>query len=245
MEKEALEEKTGFLMNKIGLNCKTCDANCCKINSYYYKNLNVIIDEETEARLLKKELETGTNFIDYMEFDVKNFTKKHTGGEEFYVVEKVRFDSNEESGFVGLKEDYPLKTENGILKIPKMNINELKNREYSTCIALNTKTNLCTIHNEKPLFCRLFPYYLTPEVRPTMYNGKSFTGRFQIELTPCNEYLAENFKNLTEYEKKNLIKIVHQILEDKKDFLARLTAFYELNQKIINNFPGSERLKFL
>ncbi|MEM2121217.1 MAG: YkgJ family cysteine cluster protein [Candidatus Woesearchaeota archaeon] len=244
-----LNENLDFLMKKIGLNCKICDANCCKILTSDSKNLNIILDEEDEAHLLRKQIELeeklrkDMTLINYLSFDVKNYVNKNGD----YIVKKINFDFSNDSNIIGLRNDYPLRTENGILRIPIMNFKELDEKGYlrvSACSALNTENKECTIHDINPLFCKLFPYYLEPYSREGMYGSKYFLGYFLIKVTPCDEkgIIYDRVKRLKDEERNELRIKIHEILENRENFIARLTAFYELNSQLISNFDFSERI---
>ncbi|MGB9748441.1 MAG: YkgJ family cysteine cluster protein [Candidatus Woesearchaeota archaeon] len=244
MEEKKLNEDLKFLMEKIGLNCKFCDAHCCKIITSNSKNLNIILNEQDEAFLLKRMLETNKDLIKYEAFDAR----KYASNEGKYVVKKIEQHFDDLSEFIGLEKDHVLKLENGFLKIPVMNFREIKeekNNEYlsmSACTALNTKTNRCEIHDENPLFCKLFPYYLEPVIRKGAYNSRYFSGYFSIKITPCNESIENKIKNLGDADRALIKRKIHEILRERENFLARLTAFYEFNTEIISNFESSNRI---
>jgi Fe-S-cluster containining protein len=238
-------EDLEFLMKKTGINCNQCNANCCKVMTYNSKNLNIVLDEQDEEILLKKMLETGMDLITYKSFDASNYAPD----KEKYVVKKIKHRFEDSSEFVGLENDYELKLENGILKIPVMNFSEEKNEEKnnnylstSSCEALDKRTNLCKIHEESPLFCKLFPYYLEPVIRSGVYNAHYFSGYFSIKITPCNENIANKISVLEESDKTLIKTKIHNILKERESFLARLTAFYEFNYQMLYNFESSGRI---
>jgi Fe-S-cluster containining protein len=153
--------------------------------------------------------------------EVKEFLKKLKGKHKFIKIKgNIKFKCLKECGDVCCSSGLPVILLNSDLKKQKLKKNAIKNergilelkKKNSTCILF--KNGLCSVYNERPTFCRIYPFQLDPLTNELFYDSacKGIGKGKEVNLDKITQFRKKFWKilNLTKREKQIIHKLMFQ-----------------------------------